>query len=145
MLPARLTAGVPRAGRRALFYQNARLGLISAGARANRYFAGGATNASPAQFCEQAIASAPVVVFSRSWCPFCKQVKTLFETVISPDLRVANIGASLSSSNRRGVTLHTPHPASRLCWPLTECPTAVHLRSQWTWTSWWTAMLCRTT
>ena len=43
----------------------------------------------PAEFCAQAIASGPVVVFSRGWCPFCKQLETLFGQAVEPDLRVA--------------------------------------------------------
>ena len=48
----------------------------------------------PAEVFEAALASAPVVVFSRSWCPFCKQLAVLFEEVMPLDLRVAHIGAA---------------------------------------------------
>ena len=103
MLVARFT-GMPKAGRTLLLRHSApgaRLkvgkdgGIAAAGSSSARYFASAGNNSTPALFCEQAIASAPVVVFSRSWCPFCKQLETLFGKVISPDLRVANIGVPL--------------------------------------------------
>ena len=45
------------------------------------------TAADPAAVCAAAIGSAPVVVFSRSWCPFCKQLEAVFGQAIAKELQ----------------------------------------------------------
>eukprot|EP01046_Picozoa_sp_COSAG06_P003847 COSAG06_NODE_153_length_21876_cov_5.100628_17_plen_196_part_00 len=94
MLAMRLS-GLPSAGRALLRPAAARRAALPAlPLGCCRSFASAAAaEPTPAEVCEQAIASAPVVVFSRSWCPFCKQLEALFGQVIAPDLRVAHFGA----------------------------------------------------
>ena len=59
------------------------------------------TAAAPAALCAEAIGSAPVVVFSRSWCPFCKQLEAVFGQAIAKDLQPhVTFGARPSASSR---------------------------------------------